>query len=717
MKTITPLHKHLSLKFGVVAILPIFIISGLVLHTLVPKMERQTAIQHENMARSVASQISAHLQGGERQLLALSAYLDSKDQWNPAELTLLLDSQCGSGDLFETIYITSDVNQHIRYVGLAEKSPGTARSKREDLLDLDLSGRHFIFMADETKKASWSETFLSTVSSRLAVALTVPVSGHAITGEITLRRLSELISHLATEGDIVTIVLDKNNRIIADSQQKRWGQHLDLTTLPKEGLGERVSYSSIPFELEGKQMIGTMVKVHHLDWNVLVYQPLKIAYKSLTTTFITLASGLAFALLLALTVAYSQAGKLSETFTKYAQEKQKNQDDLLQAKQEAEAANLAKSEFLANMSHDLRTPLNGIMGMLQLLDHTPVNSEQHDYIQIALKSSKRLTGLLSDILDLSRVEARKMPLRQEPFDLVQTVRQVCDLFQITFKQIEVELESSIHPSLPRMMIGDGARLQQILNNLLGNAAKFTKNGSVKLEVYPLPPIQPGTNRVLFTVADTGIGIAPEEIDLLFEPFQQADKDQTRIAQGAGLGLAICKRLVELMDGNIFMESEPGTGTTVSFCVTFGECTTEPEETIKPKTEVEHGSVGLDILVAEDDSINATTVKWLLERNGCTVKIVENGVEALEALTENQFHAVLLDIQMPIMGGLETVQAIRQGKAGPNNTDIPVIALTAYAMKGDQKNFLDKGMDGYLSKPVDLKKLQSVLQQVAYGNRN
>lgn len=434
MKSFTPLHRYLSIRFGVVAILPILIIGGLILQILVPQMKRHTAIQHESVARAVAGQILVQLTGGERQLLALAAFLESQTEWSPSRITSLLDAQCGSGELFETIYIASTREQNIHYIGMAGKAPETSRMKREDLLGLDLSGRPFISMKDMTKKSAWSETFLSTASSSLAVALTVPFQDHALIGEITLDRFSELLSNLPVEGNILTIVLDGNGRIIADSQRQHWGRQLDLATLPPEKTGTELSFSSIPFELNGNQMLGTMVKVHHLEWNVLVAQPVASAYRPLTSTFITLASGLGFALLLALAVAWFQTVRLSNTFTQYAKEKQKHQDDLLQAKHAAEAANRAKSEFLANMSHDLRTPLNGIMGMLQLLGQTPVNSEQQEYIQTALKSSRRLTGLLSDILDLSRVEAGKMPLRQEPFDLVQTIGHVCDLLQITFKQ-------------------------------------------------------------------------------------------------------------------------------------------------------------------------------------------------------------------------------------------------------------------------------------------
>jgi CheY-like chemotaxis protein len=403
--------------------------------------------------------------------------------------------------------------------------------------------------------------------------------------------------------------------------------------------------------------------------------------------------------------------KLSNTFTRYNEEKQKNQDALLQAKQEAEAANQAKSDFLANMSHDLRAPLNGIVGMLQLLDRAHVNSEQQGYVRIALKSSRRLTELLSDILDISRVEAGKMPLRYEPFDLTRVIKHVCDLFSITFQQNNVSLTYEIHPAIHTMLIGDSARLQQILSNLLGNSSKFTKTGSVQLEVYPLPAVTSSENRILFTVVDTGEGIPANEIEHLFEPFTQAGHEWRKNSQGSGLGLAICKRLVKLMGGNIYVESELGIGTTVSFCVSFDRCKAESKKKDIPQTENAIEFRALNILVAEDDTISATTVKWLLEKCGCTVTTVGNGAEALETLKKNHFHAVLMDIQMPIMGGLETVQAIRRNEAGEKNKDIPVIALTAFAMEGDKDHFIEKGMDGYLSKPVDMTELHAVLQKV------
>ena len=317
MKKATTLNRYLSLKFALVAILPILISGAFALQFLVPQSKRQTAIQHEGMARAVAGQILAHLSGGERKLLSLSAFLEPQTTWHTSRITPLLDAQCGTGDLFETIYIASTREHNIRFVGLAEKETRISRLKRNDLLGIDLSGRDFMFTTDKTKTPAWSETFLSTASSRLAVALTVPVQNDVIIGEITLDRLSELISHLSVEEDMVILVLDRYGRIIADSQRVRWGRQLDLKALLPEKSDTRRSVFSILFELDGKRMLGTIAKVHLIEWNVLIAQPVKTAYKSLIAAFITLASGLGFALILALAVAWFQVGEISTVFKHY----------------------------------------------------------------------------------------------------------------------------------------------------------------------------------------------------------------------------------------------------------------------------------------------------------------------------------------------------------------------------------------------------------------
>jgi signal transduction histidine kinase/ActR/RegA family two-component response regulator len=392
------------------------------------------------------------------------------------------------------------------------------------------------------------------------------------------------------------------------------------------------------------------------------------------------------------------------------------EDDLRRARDEAAAANHAKSEFLANMSHEIRTPLNGIMGMLQLLRTTGMDAEQSEYVETAIHSSKRLTGLLSDILDLSRVEAGKLGIRSEPFSPAEVVAQAAELFAPACRQAGLELSHYVSPDVPGEVMGDPARVHQILNNLLGNAIKFTVSGSVGVEVHPLPPGPAGQIRLLFAVDDTGLGIEMEKLDALFEPFTQASEGFRREFQGAGLGLAICKRLMELMGGEINMMSEQGLGTSVHFCLGFEPARTEPKKTAADAAVKRAGSGALSILLAEDDTISSAALKASLEKHGYRAVATENGREAIDLLRKNDFDAVLMDVQMPIMDGVEATRAVRAGEAGEDKAGIPIIALTAYAMAGDREKFLDAGMDGYVSKPVDMDEMLSELSAVVGESR-
>ncbi|WP_176637690.1 ATP-binding protein [Desulfolutivibrio sulfoxidireducens] len=390
----------------------------------------------------------------------------------------------------------------------------------------------------------------------------------------------------------------------------------------------------------------------------------------------------------------------------------RQQELLIIEKEKAESANNAKSEFLANMSHEIRTPLNGVFGMLQLLQTTDASDEQKEYILSAMKSTKRLTRLLTDILDISRIEAGQMRLVESEIDVKKTKESIEEVFSMAASEKGVRLVFSRDDNVPDMLIGDEARLRQILFNLVGNAIKFTDEGSVLIHASVLPFSAGADVRVLVTVSDTGIGISDEDLRKIFEPFVQVEGSYTRRFQGAGLGLSIVRKLVDLMGGDVAIESELGKGTTVYLSLPFKKC----QETISNSIGQIQGKDAskrrrLRVLFAEDDTVSLTTGKRLLEKAGYSVTPAKDGQEAVQLLTGNDFDVILMDIQMPAMDGLEATKAIREAKNLGMKSRIPIIAMTAYAMTGDKEKFLAAGMNDYVAKPVHNVALVEAIERV------
>ncbi len=387
------------------------------------------------------------------------------------------------------------------------------------------------------------------------------------------------------------------------------------------------------------------------------------------------------------------------------------EDNLLAAKTAAEAANKAKSEFLANMSHEIRTPLNGVLGMLQLLQGMSLGDEQMGYVEAALRAGRRLTGLLSDILDLARVESGKMTLAHEPFDVRAAVRNVVEVLAPGWKERGLSLVWEVDESVPDRVVGDEVRLRQILFNLLGNAIKFTPAGGVRLDICSVPRSKPGRITLVASVADTGIGIAQDRIDSIFESFTQVEGSYTREFQGAGLGLAIVRRLLELMDGSIVVESLLGQGTTVFFALPMdlpSPRDVRDEEPSDAPVAIKSPRSGARVLLVEDDAINRIAARGLLRKMGLEVIEAQSGGECLRVLEQEDVDAVLLDIQMPEMDGMTAAGAIRERENRLGLPRLPLVALTAYAMAEERERFLASGFDAHLAKPVDMSSLARVL---------
>ncbi|MDD3311841.1 hybrid sensor histidine kinase/response regulator [Pseudodesulfovibrio sp.] len=393
-------------------------------------------------------------------------------------------------------------------------------------------------------------------------------------------------------------------------------------------------------------------------------------------------------------------------------------NDLGRARREALVAERAKTSFLATISHELRTPMNGVLGMTELLLLSDLEEPYRENVDLIRQSAQSLLSVLNQIIDYSRLEASSPRLREADFRMEDLLTGVLSQHRRAAAAKGVRLGYTLDPAMPGWLRGDAGKIRQALGNLLANAVKFTASGQIMVDVSPEPGPDgaPGEDvvQVRVLVQDTGVGIPPDRMDAIFESFVQGGDHLAHTSGGLGLGLAIVNRLVTMLGGTVHCASREGRGSTFSFAIPLGRSRYETRSPLETAMGEDKPLAGARVLVAEDETVNQRYLTRLLEKMGCAVTLAENGLEAVEALRAAPFDIVLMDVEMPVMNGIDATRAIRRPETGCLAPAVPIVALTAHAMWGDEQRCRHAGMTDYVPKPVDIGTVAAIIQSILDG---
>ncbi|MFT6845101.1 MAG: PAS domain S-box-containing protein [Flavobacteriales bacterium] len=555
----------------------------------------------------------------------------------------------------------------------------------------------FDFLAKDTKKE-----YLNILHQVLKKGIEkIEVTNQLRSAEIQINRLSSALSKV-------------DNGIILSNElgEITWVNEYFIKISGYE-LSELQSFSNS--ELINKKITGLMLGSKEFETLLETKKSISFEHKNMDK------KGEEYYVITTLTPMINKEGDVSEVMAVEVDiSKQKEHEtELLNAKIEAESSVRAKDQFLVNMSHEIRTPMNAILGMSQLLEDTRVSAIQKKYLHVINDSSNNLITIISDILDFSKINAGKIDIEKVTFNLPRSLREMKNSYTLRNSNKNVELLFEIDPGLPKLVKSDSVRISQILNNLLSNSFKFTDQGSVEVNVKMV-----GANNakswVEFSVLDTGIGISEDVLPHVFEKFTQANASITRTYGGTGIGLSIVKKLTELMNGHLTIKSALGEGTIMRVVLPLDT----PENLKLVRSRMISSKIsasklnlkGIKILLVEDNKMNQMLALQYLNKQGAEVEFCENGKEATSQYLSSDYDIILMDLQMPVMGGLDATELIRSSKKD-KEVQIPILAMTAHALQGDRENCLSRGMNDYISKPIKLSELKHKILSLIKGDKN